>query len=93
MSNDRGRRGGSRASIFSFIGLGLVGLFQKLGLSFSVVFFDHEDEDEDYYSSGEDMPKWVTTLQSLAVSAGTSGTCAAACHSRYFADPGSLSEL
>ena len=37
MLNDRGWQGGSRALIFSFIELDLIGLFQKLGLSFLVV--------------------------------------------------------
>ena len=58
MSNDRGRRGGSRASIFSFIGLGLVGLFQKLGLSFSVVFFDRLAASEADFS----VPEGVYSL-------------------------------
>ena len=39
MSNDRRQRGGSRALILGFIGLVLVGLFQKLGLSFMRSFF------------------------------------------------------
>ena len=39
VSNDRGRQGGSRASILGFIGLVLVELFQKLGLSYVRCFF------------------------------------------------------
>ena len=39
MSTDRGQQGGSRASILSFIGLVLVELIQKLGLSYVRRFF------------------------------------------------------
>ena len=44
VSNDRGRRGGSRASILGFIGLVLVELFQKLGLSYVRCFFSQVSE-------------------------------------------------